>query len=215
MAVADLADRCGQETAKSRRGQSADDRFCFELFRRALVLRDSAAWEAILRQYGRLVQSWLNVRGPDAEALVNDAFARFWQQIPPDQFLHRFHHLGALLAYLRKCARSAAIAHWRQEKQQEKLETLLRDRHKDSSERDPLLDFDAPELAAHVKARLDEREWRVIELSIIYGLKPRQIHAQHPNEFISPHEVSHIKERGLERLRRDPYLRRLWDVGLE
>jgi DNA-directed RNA polymerase specialized sigma24 family protein len=210
MDVHELAARCSQETAQSRQRQLADDRYCFELFRRAIVLREDVAWNALMAQYGRLVRSWLDVRGPDAEALVNDTFARFWQQISPDRFQHGFHHLGGVLGYLRKCARSAAIARWRQEKQQEKLAMLLRDRHKGSSERDPLLDFNAPELVAYVKARLDEREWRVIELSIIYGLKPRQIHAQHPDEFTSPHEVSHIKERGLERLRRDPYLRRLW-----
>jgi RNA polymerase sigma factor (sigma-70 family) len=207
MDVPELATRCSQETARSRQRQLADDQYCFELFRRALVLRDAAAWATICQQYQRLVQSWLAVDAPDAEALVNDTFARFWQQIPPDRFQHDFHHLGAVLGYLRKCARSAVVTHWRQEKRQIEIAKQLADRRVSSPQRDPLLDLDAQELAAYVKARLDEREWQVIMLSFVHGLKPRQIHERYPAQFTSPHEVSRVKERGLERLRGDPYLR--------
>jgi len=209
MDVGTLAARCRDEMAKSRQRQPADDRYCFELFRRALALRDAAAWDAICQQYQRLVQSWLAVDDPDADALVNDTFTRFWQQIPLDRFQHAFHHLGAVLGYLRKCARSIAIAHWRQQKRQMELEKLLADQQASSPERDPLRDLTAQELAAYVKARLDEREWLIIMLSAD-GLRPRQIHERHPAQFASPHEVSRIKERALDRLRGDPYLRRLW-----
>jgi hypothetical protein len=180
MDVPELATRCSQETARSRQRQLADDQYCFELFRRALVLRDAAAWATI------------------------------WQQIPPDRFQHDFHHLGAVLGYLRKCARSAVVTHWRQEKRQIEIAKQLADRRVSSPQRDPLLDLDAQELAAYVKARLDEREWQVIMLSFVHGLKPRQIHERYPAQFTSPHEVSRVKERGLERLRSDPYLRWLW-----
>jgi RNA polymerase sigma factor (sigma-70 family) len=210
MDVSALAARCHDEMAKSRQRQPADDQYCFELFRRALVLRDAAAWDAICQQYQRLVQSWLAVDDSAAEALVNDTFARFWQQIPPDRFQHDFHHLGAVLGYLRKCARSAAITHWRQEKRQAEIVKLLAGRQTGSPESDPLRGLDAQELAVYVKARLDEREWLVIMLSFVHGLKPRQIHERYPTQFTSPHEVSRIKERGLERLRSDPYLRWLW-----
>jgi len=210
IAVGVLAARCHDEMAKSRQRQPADDQYCFELFRRALGLRDAAAWDAICQQYGHLVQSWLAVDDPDTEALVNETFARFWQQIPPDRFQHDFHHLGAVLGYLRKCARSAVVTHWRQEKRQAEIAKLLADRQASSPQRDPLLSLDAQELAAYVKARLDEREWLVIMLSFVHGLKPRQIYERYPTRFTSPHEVSRIKERGLERLRGDPYLRRLW-----
>jgi DNA-directed RNA polymerase specialized sigma24 family protein len=211
MTVADLAGRCSQEMAKSRRREPADDRFCFELFRRAILLRDPDAWVAIVHQYSRLAQSWLGVPEPEAEALANEAFARLWQQITPDRFQHGFHHLAGVLAYLRKCAISVAITYKRRLAREQQLLALLQDLALLSSKPDPLLGLDTQELVARVRDCLaDEQERLVISLSFEHGLKPKEIHQRHPGKFASPHEVSRIKERVLERLRRDPYLRRFW-----
>src|SRR2546425_357901 len=42
MPVAELTSRCREETAKFRRGEPSDERYCFELIRRAVCARDQA-----------------------------------------------------------------------------------------------------------------------------------------------------------------------------
>ncbi|HBY99539.1 MAG TPA: hypothetical protein DEP84_37320, partial [Chloroflexi bacterium] len=86
----ELAARCAEVTAQHR-----DDGSCYELLRRALAERHDDAWEAVYRQYERLVRAWV-VRHPgyaaltppndDAEHLANTIFTRFWQNLPPERF---------------------------------------------------------------------------------------------------------------------------------
>jgi RNA polymerase sigma factor (sigma-70 family) len=213
MDVAELAERCAQETTKSRRKRPADDRYCFELFRRAIVQQDQRAWEAVFRQYRRLVYSSVGGSHPKVEDLVNETFARFWQGVTPDKFQSRFHNLGGVLAYLKVCARNLVINYERRRERERLAHSLVEGLtvHPPDPERKAIENLVGQRLAAYIKSCLqDKREQLVFHLSFELGLKPKEIHEQHPHEFESAKQVSRIKERVLKRLRRDPMLLKFW-----
>jgi hypothetical protein len=66
--------------------------YAYELFRRALAERDEAAWEYLYSHYHSLVKHWVRHSaafvgsGETGDALVGEAFARFWRTISPEQF---------------------------------------------------------------------------------------------------------------------------------
>ena len=211
--VAELAERCAQEAAKSRRKRPADDRYCFELFRRAIVQQDQRAWEAVFHQYRRLVYGWIGASHREVEDLVNETFARFWQGVTPDKFQSRFHDLGGVLAYLKVCARNLVINYERRRERERLAHSLLEELtvHPPDPERKAIENLAGRKLAAYLKSHLqDKRDQLVFHLSFELGLKPKEIYEQRPHEFESAKQVSRIKERVLKRLRQNPMLLKLW-----
>ena len=91
LTVNELARSCAEETNKFLRQSASNDRFCLELFRRAIIQRDQDAWACIYQQYAPLVLTWVNqhqsasaLLGQDGGApLVNAAFAKFAQALTP------------------------------------------------------------------------------------------------------------------------------------
>src|SRR5712691_1394008 len=87
LSINDLARCCSEETNKFLKQSVSNDRFCLELFRRAIVNRDDDAWACIYQQYSPLVLTWVNqhptatpLLSQDGSAsLVNAAFAKFAQ----------------------------------------------------------------------------------------------------------------------------------------
>ena len=85
LSINDLARCCSEETNKFLKQSVSNDRYCLELFRRAIVRRDDDAWVCIYQQYAPLVLTWVNqhqsavpLLGQDGSApLVNAAFAKF------------------------------------------------------------------------------------------------------------------------------------------
>lgn len=75
-----------EEIAAFLHKQSTANQSSFELFRRALVLRDEAAWVGLYQVYHALVESWILRRalagiGDHLESLVNATFAKFARAI--------------------------------------------------------------------------------------------------------------------------------------
>src|SRR5258708_12504679 len=58
MSVSVLAEQCIREFGKYRKGESSDDGYGLELFRRAVMQQDQLAWEWFRRCYNHLVLSW-------------------------------------------------------------------------------------------------------------------------------------------------------------
>ena len=54
-----LADECADQTARFFSQVSHDTGYCYELFRRAIVGRNSYAWEKVYLIYHPLVASWV------------------------------------------------------------------------------------------------------------------------------------------------------------
>src|SRR5215475_430263 len=86
----------------------------YELFRRAIVERDEAAWAESAARYRRLMLSW--ARDSSIRMAVNEcyediadhALARAWLALSPARFAN-FPSLGAVLAYLRACVTAAVV----------------------------------------------------------------------------------------------------------
>jgi DNA-directed RNA polymerase specialized sigma24 family protein len=219
MSLADVAHRCAEETRNFYLDLFSDERFCLEIFRRALVKDDNAALEALQEQFSENVVSWFRHHPGRWDALkieseqnyVHDAFTRLWQwghnQQARMKQLTEFNDISGLdsmagaMRFLYKC-----------------LDTQIRDRLRQYRREQtvPIIeDIDipvAPEDEAYVNRKelwseirlvlVDDREYRIIYLAYHDGLKPRQICKLCPDEFDDIKEVRHLMKSGMDRLRR-------------
>jgi DNA-directed RNA polymerase specialized sigma24 family protein len=222
LALPAIAHRCGEETERFFRREAQDPRYCFELFRRALYERNARATELVFRQYHGLVSGWVTRHpafpsaGEEAQYFVNRAFEKLWVGISPDKW-SRFPEIKAVLRYLQMCVHSAIIDHARSLRAVESLDAAEEAQGDHAVVADPvdssaavLADDERRELWRLVNARLiDERERVLIYASFALALKPREVCDQYPSLFGDVREVYRTKENVLQRLRRDPELRKL------
>ena len=227
MPLDDLAQRCAEETKLYFKNLEHDTRFCFELFRRAILERSSSAWEAIRTQYRSLIAKWVNRwadRHPDFplasqehEDFIEDAFIRFWHSFTPEKF-GRSQELKAILKYLQMCVHSSTADTWRKMRREQFDQKL--ERNDDGEESMPAEVGSTPEelvqndeIWKFIKSRLkDEKEYTVVYTSFHLGLSPRQIIAEYPKAFRDINEIYQCKANVLARLARDPELRKLLNL---
>lgn len=210
--VPQLAERCQQESNRSRRNLPHDPRYCYELFHRAIAESNQAAWKAIYAQYQNLIRHWVgNPR--DAEDLIQETLSRFSTAITPER-LADFPTLGALLQYLKVTAKNLLITRRRRaDRERRGLDAWLAEAEPRTSP-GPDAPLDLEPLMAEIRSRLrDPDEELVFTLTFEFDLSPQEIVARHPERFPTAQDVYRIKERFLKRLRRDPRLRRL--AGME
>lgn len=221
LSVTELAHRCSEETNKFLKQKVSNDRFCLELFRRAIIKRDDFAWTSIYQQYAPLVLTWVTqhqsvalILTQDGGApLVNASFAKFSQALTPVK-MGNFDSLAALLKYLKMCVHSVVADEVRVRQSRQYEDTL------DSIEQEPASDDPADDVVSHLSA---QDLWRIIleevpaddERILIYaayvhGMKPSEISSQHPHIFATVDEVYRIKRNVLERLRRNRRLQALF-----
>jgi DNA-directed RNA polymerase specialized sigma24 family protein len=216
MRLADLARRCREETMRFLRGEARDDSFCFELFQRAVALRDHDAWEAIMAQYRGIVLAYV---GQHAAATlvyehedywVNRAFQRFFIAVGPERF-DKFPDLAALLKYLKMCVHSVLLDEVRARRAasiaslDDVPDTIPAEGDAEASvvgklAGEQLWDAVARELQ-------DEAERVVAYLSFARDLKPAAIYQRHPALYDSVADVYRVKRNVIERLRRSPAIR--------
>ena len=220
--LADLAHRCAQETERFFQRQSYDPQYCFELFRRAIVEHDEAAWEAIHAQYQSLVARWVKqhqgfeTSDEEAQYFVNRAFEKIWIALTPDKF-GRFSDLGPLLGYLKMCVHSVVVDHNRSADQASRY-ALADESDIERSAQGPTIEDGALDWVHRqqfwewINARLhDEKERLVVYGSFALDLKPREIYDLFPEAFQDVAEVHRVKQNVLARLRRDPEFQKLLD----
>lgn len=208
-----LADQCSQQTSRFFHGRENDTRYCFEIFRRAILERDNQAWEMIPRLYGDQVIRWVRRHpafastGEEEAYFVNRALEKLWQAVPAERFGH-FPDLKHLLSYLQLCVYSVitdytrAVAQMALDLDFEQVEAApapeipLEDRVADRS--------GAVELWNMIAARLhDAREVEVAYEAFVLNLKPAEISERHPGNYQGTKEIYRIKENIVDRLRRD------------
>ena len=86
----------------------------YELFRRAIVERNSDAWGAIHQRFGALFASWAwrsagrSFTADECSDIADQALARAWAALTPERFAD-FHTLARLLSYLRACVTTTMI----------------------------------------------------------------------------------------------------------
>src|SRR5215813_4900901 len=89
MSLIVLANHSAQEINKYRHSEPSDERYCLEIFRRAIALRDHEAWAILQSQFTENVRYWLArhackeaaLRHETEQDYVDHAFRRFWQAI--------------------------------------------------------------------------------------------------------------------------------------
>ncbi len=216
-AVPELVRLCRDETTRYLNRESSRDDFCLELLRRAIVERDQAAWEAVVGQYRGMVLSWQRkgygtaMQDEDDDHWVNRTFERFWLAVGPDRF-GSFPSLATLLQYLKQCAITALLDEARQ--------SARRRLNEHASLPNVTADLEPLTLGTLSQDDLwqliitetqDEAERVIAHESFILALKPSEIRERHPQHFASTDAVYRIKRNLLDRLRRNPAIRRFQD----
>jgi DNA-directed RNA polymerase specialized sigma24 family protein len=218
MDLAVLAEYCALEMSKYRRRESYDDCYCLEVLRRALLLRSNDAFILLLNLFAPSVRLWLRrhpsreaaLRHWDENSYVNDTFRRFWQSMS-NQALE-FASLASALQYLHLCLNSVVLDNLRTYARKE----LVALPDYDSPDDQPTEDtYHVNELWDIIESILNNpRELRVIYLLYHCGLKPREIIAHCPGEFVSEQEIYRLTRNSLDRLKRNSDKIR-WKFGYE
>ncbi len=224
LSLGSISQRCAQETDLFFRRQDYDPRYCFELFRRAILHNNERAWEFVFHQYRPLVTSWVkrhsafSSTGEEVQYFVNRAFERMWSALTPEKF-DRFSNLKAVLSYLQLCVHSAIIDAVRLAGPTtvdiDQKPTVIRGGTPGSSiEALALQRAQNEELWRLIGERMgDEKERLVVYGSFVLALKPRQLHSQFQGSFESVQEIYRIKQNVLARLRRDRALKEFLGDG--
>jgi DNA-directed RNA polymerase specialized sigma24 family protein len=209
---------CATETERYYRGEAHDTSYSFEVFRRALVERNEAAWEHVYTHYRGLVERWIRrsnafvQSGEACDYFVTGAFVKFWQALTPERFAS-FTCVAALLQYLRLCATSVVIDTARNRSWRDMLP-------EEAADGDPVAvcspDEEALERVAGeefwslINGMLNSPQERaVVYDSFVLDLTPRAIFARRQNLFASVEEIYVVKRNVMNRLERQPMLRQL------
>jgi hypothetical protein len=214
LTIPELIEEARRETALFQRYQATESRCAYELWRRAIVLRDDWAWSAVYGLYAPVVRAWILLRAPtageDLEALVNQAFARFAHAMTERKW-RNFASVGALLGYLKCCAQSAATDYHRwQPRQHDALdslpsacEPLVKDCADTAMERQA-----AQELWRLVSCEAPAQEEQLVLLLVVaQGISPRAVQQRYPTVFPSVQDIYRIRRNVIERLQRNKELR--------
>ena len=201
-----LADRCSLELVKRRRKEAADDSYCLEIFRRAILERDDEAWSILQGCFSENVRIWIRSHANSNLALLRDSeenyvaqtFSRFWVTVHEQH--SEFRTLNKALSYLHAT-----------------LDSIFRDmmRSHRRSQEVPLPEQDSPEEPAAEQPDDDldvwntllgllnnERERRVVQLLYYHGLTPKKIVKHFPQEFSNEKEIYRVNYNIVVRLRR-------------
>ena len=217
MAVAELAQRCAQETDRYLHKQSHDSSYCFELFRRAIQKADQAAWDVICAQYQPLVSRWVRRHtgfqdtGEEIQYFVNGAFGKLYNTITALKF-DGFSGIGSLLQYLKLCVYSL-ITDYIRSAEQVRLYPI--EDIPDSPSPDPSVEEQEMKRTYQqafwewINAWLnDDKERAVVYGSFVLALKPQEVYNLFPNRFLDVDEVYRVKQNVISRLRRNPEFRK-------
>ena len=216
-----IVTRCRQESDLFFQRKEFDPRYCFDLFRRAFLLRSEEAWECVFRQYRRLILSWIE-RHPltasldeEPDYFLNRAFEKMWAVISPQKF-GEFPDLKSVLRYLQLCVHSVIVDHARAREQAALLpedsepESLVFSG--ESSDEGGVESVVSRRLLARevwgwVAQRLKTEQERLLVFAMFtLALKPREVLAEYPGVFRSIDEVYMVNENLFSRLRRDQEL---------
>jgi hypothetical protein len=196
------------------RSEACDGAAGVELFRRAIVEQDDAAWRAVVEVYRGVLAAHAGRRavrrliGEDDGFCVDRAFQRFWMATNRRR-LHggEFTDLASIIKYLKMCLASVLLDEARARRRAARLSL-------DEVQPEACISGDPSEA---VVVGLTGRElWGVIDrtlaapnerliarLSFIAGLSPREILARHPERFTDVFDVYRAKRNMIERLRRN------------
>lgn len=209
MSLVALEERCQREIHNYHRGQPYNERYCLEIFYRAISQKDDAAWSLLVRSFGYMVARWLRndasrdsaLRYENEQYYIDRTFTRVWQATRSQDIV--FPSLGAALNYL-KITLTRVI-----------LDTLREHKRVMVSLPEPGSDYFFEEPSSEDEPDEGQRLWEAIEnlvpaprekrlayLMIHCGLKPREVVYYCSKEFSDIREVYRLHRNILERLMR-------------
>jgi hypothetical protein len=210
--VTELAEHCREETARFGRREQTDDRFCFELLRRALLRLQADAFGHVFAIYQGQVLAWIQRdsrfprTGESADYFVNQALGNFYFAVRGEKF-ERFPTLQSALAYLKMTTHSVVTQ-------------FLRDHAPPAAELDdaaaavgmpdPMLEqrLDAHALWDRICQLIpDERNRHLAHCVFVQQMRPREIVRAFPALWHSERDVTVALYRIRVTLRADPVLR--------
>ncbi len=198
-----------------------EDPYAFELFQRAIVQDDQDAWAVLYDLYHALVRNWIanrlagDIHADICEALVNDAFVKFFRAIDATRFC-QFASAPVLLAYLKTCACSVASDYLRSQRARQVEEPATELNH------DLVLADPADEMMAQlfvdeiwevIEMSVNEQERLVLQVICVLGWPARTLPRLYPALFPTVQDVYNTKRNVLERLRRNHQLRAAYQNG--
>lgn len=204
------------ELARYRRKELSNDKYCLEIFRRAVIERNHDAWAVLQQQFNENVRLWIGrhphkesaLRHEDEQSYIDDTFARFWRAVSEQRLT--FSTLAAALNYLHLCLNCAIM-------------DMLRAYSK--SREEPIPDYGHPDEPPFEDIYLENELWEIVqgilpgekERRVAYlhfhcNLKPREIIRYCPDEFSSEDEIYRLKRNIMERIMRNADKIR-WKLG--
>lgn len=221
LSLSGIQHRCAEESDHFFQKRNYDPRFCFEIFRRAVLDHNQRAWELVHQQYYSLVMSWvqrhslLMVLDEEPDYFANRAFEKMWVALSPQKF-SQFSDLKSVLRYLQMCVHSVIVDYARSSEQAALLEDseleplILRDPAQSDLEEKVFTRRQAAELWQWINTRLkDDKERAVIYGSFVLDMKPAELLKSYTHLFRDVREIYTTKENVLARLRRDDSLKEL------
>jgi DNA-directed RNA polymerase specialized sigma24 family protein len=202
-----LTHHCSNELMRHRRRELADDSYCLEIFRRAIIQHDDRAWSMVQNCFGEIVRIWVRSHSSRDIALLRDTeenyvaqtFSRFWYAVHNQSL--EFATLNSALSYLHATLNGIIM---------DTMRVHLGSREVPLPEpglfQEPVAEEndDHQTLWESLGSLLsDERERRVTYLLYYCGLKPREIASRFPLEFADVKEVYRLNQNVIDRLRRN------------
>lgn len=218
LSISSLAHLCRKETDRFFSRIDSDDRYCHELFRRAIQEHDDTAWEILIEQYSALVKSWIQrhpsyaMADEDKDFFVNRTFDNFWYAFSRDRDkLQKFDNVKSLLQYLKLCTNSAVKEYVSRRMRPQEMAFSSRPVLSIANPVNPITSAEnklhAKNIWQYVLSVLKSDQERIVaEEFLLYDLKPREIYARNEETFSSVGQVRRIKENLMARLRRDQQL---------
>lgn len=208
MNLAALEKRCQQEMINYRKGQVYDDRYCLEIFYRALKKQDDQASELLVRSLRGMAIGWLRshprydsaMRYESEDNYVIEAFARLWNARHDKST--NFETLGAALFYLKRSLLTAVQDTLRLYEKQ--VAQLAEPGTGSPDEPVAQEEDDGYELWEVLQSFLPtEREKALAYLMFHCNLKPREIMRLRPGMFSDVSEIYHLHRNILDRFKRN------------
>src|SRR6266700_4985167 len=209
MSLDTLAEYSQREIRKYRNKEPGDDAYILEIFRRAVIMKNDAAWAVLREQFRENLHLWIS-RHPardvalhieDEQSYIDDAFRRFWQAVSEQKLT--FSALADALSYLRLCLYCSITDTVRaySRVKEEVISDYDQSTWEEPSIEDRYDEYDYWETIQNILP--GEKERRVAYLHFHCNLKPREIMRYCSGEFSGEEEIYRLKRNITERILRN------------
>lgn len=214
----ELLDYC-----RAVKADKSHERFCLELFRRAIAEKSQACWSILYQQYLKLVYRWTiefargnqEIGGVSVEEMAQDAFTQFWRSFSSDH-LAKAEGMGSILRYLKSCVWTSVQQVLR--KQQDEMLSL----DDDVAEMSTLHAQSGESSDDVINAMMAARFWQVVDsccasererviarLRFVDAWKPSEIVKKRPDLATDEKELFKLLRNLKDRLERNELIREL------